>query len=454
MKQKSRALWGALALLVLAAAAVAAFAASTGSASASRRVMTPSLALSGAKHQAIGAAVQGDGSIHFGCQLTVFNPALPTGPCYGPDQIRAAYGIQPLLDRGFDGSGRTIAIIDAYGSPTLESDLSTWETLWGLPHADLTVVKPFGVDPTTPANADGWAGETSLDVEWAHAVAPGAKILLIVAKSNNDADILDATEWLADHNNADVLSQSYGEGEVCMGTALLNRQHALFARLAAEKITLFASSGDDGAAQPACDGSDSVFKSASTPASDPNVTGVGGTTLAADGTTGAYASESVWNETELLGGLAEGGSGISTVYPRPDFQAPVVKDTKMRVVPDISYNAAVLEGVITRYEGSYFRFGGTSAGSPQWAGLIAIADQLAGTRVGSINKTLYHLGFQSLGTYFHDVTAGQNGIPDFGPGTGTPITGYSAAPGFDEATGWGTPIASTLIPAIAKPGNG
>src|SRR5690349_2409414 len=92
-----------------------------------------------AKYQAIGDAITGDGSVHFGCQLTA--------PCYGPDQIRAAYGIQPLLDQGYDGTGRTIAIIDAYGSPTLASDLATWETVWGLPHANLTVVAPFGIDP-------------------------------------------------------------------------------------------------------------------------------------------------------------------------------------------------------------------------------------------------------------------------------------------------------------------
>ena len=453
MEKKARARWRALVLLVLAAAAVAALTAATHrTTSAARHEMMPTSATSGAKYQAISSTVISDGSVHFGCQLVVFNPALPIGPCYGPDQIRAAYGIQPLLDAGLDGTGRTIAIIDAYGSPTLTSDLTAWETLWGLPHANLTVVAPFGIASTTPGNAAGWAIETSLDVEWAHAVAPGAKILLIVAKSNEDSDILDATEWLADHNNADVLSQSYGEGEACMGSALLTRQHSLFQRLSTENITLFASAGDDGAAQPTCDGS-ALYKAASTPASDPNVTGVGGTTLAADGTSGAYGSESVWNETDLIG-LAEGGSGISDFYSRPDYQAPIVKSTKMRVVPDISYNGAVLEGVITRWNGGYYRVGGTSAGSPQWAALTAIADQMAGSRVGGINKTLYHLGKKNQGLYFHDVTVGDNSVPDLGPGTGTPIVGFSAGPGFDDVTGWGSPIANTLMPAIAKPGNG
>jgi subtilase family serine protease len=394
--------------------------------------------------------IQRNGQVYYTCQL--FAP--PNGPCYGPDQIRAAYGIQPLLDAGYTGAGKTIAIIDAYGSPTLADDLAYFDTRWNLPAANLTVVTPFGVAPTDPANASGWSGETTLDVEWAHAVAPGAAILLIVAKSNQDSDILDATQWLADHNNADVLSQSYGEGEACMAPADLARQHKLFEQLTKQKITIFASAGDDGAAQPTCDGSGAVYKAASSPASDPDVTGVGGTALVADGTTGAYGSESVWNETDILGGLAEGGSGISVIYSRPDFQAPIVKDTKMRVVPDISYNAAVLEGVLTRWNGGTYRFGGTSAGSPQWAALIAIADQMAGGRIGPINKTLYLLGKKSQSTYYHDVATGDNSIEDFGPGTGTPITGFQAGSGFDEATGWGTPIANILVPAIAKPGNG
>ena len=338
-----------------------------------------------------------NGQVYFGCQLA----SPPSGPCYGPDQIRAAYGIQPLLDAGHDGTGRTIAIIDAFGSPTLANDLAHFDAQWHLPAPSLTTVYPSG----QPAGPDAdWAGETTLDVEWAHAVAPGAKILLIIAKSNNDSDILAATQWLANNNNADVLSQSYGEAESCMGQHLLLQQHTIFDKLTAENMTIFASAGDDGAAQPSCDGN-SLMKVASTPASDPDVTGVGGTTPTANGVTGAYGSESVWNDTDLLGGLAEGGSGVSNAYSRPAYQTPVIGGAKMRVVPDVSYNAAVFQGVLTYWSGpggtGFYRFGGTSAGSPQWAGLTAIADQIAGGRVGFINKTLYSLGQASQGTYFH-----------------------------------------------------
>ena len=189
--------------------------------------------------------------MYFGCQLST----PPDGPCYGPDQIRAAYGIQPLLNAGKDGTGRTIAIIDAYGSPTLADDLAHFEaqlaSAGGESHHRVPV-RPAGRRQIRQRL--GWAGETTLDVEWSHAVAPGAKILLIIAKSNNDSDILAATQWLADHNNADVLSQSYGEAESCMGQHLLLQQHTIFDKLTAEGITIFASGGDDGAAQPSCDG--------------------------------------------------------------------------------------------------------------------------------------------------------------------------------------------------------
>ena len=254
-----------------------------------------------------------------------------------------------------------------------------------------------------------------------------------------------------------------------MGADLLAQQHGVFNQLASENITLFASSGDQGAALPSCDGN-SFMKATSTPATDPNVTAVGGTQLIAHpasvntngsiNTGGTWMSETTWNEGLGL----SGGGGVSSVYSRPSYQAPVVKDTNMREIPDISYNAAVDGGVLGALTCGptecglplatyFFRFGGTSAGSPQWAGLIALADQMSGGRVGDINKTLYKLGKGgNTSSYFHDITTGNNSVPAGVPGT--PITGFSAVPGWDEATGWGTPIASALVPAIAKPGNG
>jgi subtilase family serine protease len=355
-----------------------------------------------------------------------------------------------LLDHGVNGSGRTIAIVDSYGSPTIDSDLAAFDSVWGLPAPpSFQIVAPFGIDPTDPDNAAGWAGETSLDVEWAHAIAPNAKILLVVAKSNNDSDILDATQWLSDNNAGDVLSQSFGEAEQCMDPNDLARQHKLFAKMSKQGITLFASSGDQGAGQPTCDGS-AYFKAVSTPASDPYVTGVGGTDLIADGTSGQYQSESAWNESTLFGDAVAGGGGVSVIYTRPSYQT-LAQHNAMRTVPDVSYNAAVFNGVIVAWNGAFYRFGGTSAGSPQWAGLIALADQIKHGRLGQINPALYQtFGLQ---LFFHDVTTGDNSIPDLTPyqgsSFGTPIQGYSATHGYDLVTGLGTPKAAALAPYLA-----
>ena len=453
------------ATLVALGVAFAVLAASAGRVSVVPHPMTPASGIgSPGLYRSIGRPLAGaSGTVLFGCQTS--DPVV----CYGPDQIRAAYGIQPLLDSGFDGSGRTIAIIEAYGSPTIQSDLATFDSLWGVADPPgFQVVAPFGVDPTSADNASGWAGETSLDVEWAHAIAPGANITLVVAKSSSDADILDATQWVLDNNAGDVLSQSYGEAEQCMDPALLQRQHGLFGSLTRKGITLIASSGDLGAAQFTCDGS-GFFKAASTPASDPYVTGVGGTTLVADGSSGVYRSESTWNQTDLLNAIdgptsgpqnpAAGGGGVSVVYRKPDYQSRVVAGD-MRTEPDVSYNAAVYGGVVVVWGGGGYLFGGTSAGAPQWAGLAAIADQIAHARLGAINAPLYAAGTgRSASAFFHDVADGSNNsVPDltpyFGASFGTPIDGFTAVPGYDLATGLGSPIANTLVPYLADSASG
>jgi subtilase family serine protease len=448
MRDKARAPWRTFALLVFVAAAVAALAATTGRASASRHVMTPA---SASLVRPAGKPHPGTrGSVVFTCQTP------KNAVCYGPEQIRNAYDINPLLAAGYDGSGRTIVIIDAYGSPTMESDLAAFDGVWGLPAADFQQVAPFGIDATTPDNAAGWAGETSLDVEWAHAIAPGAKIRLVIAKSNDDADILAATQWVLDNDAGDVISQSYGEAEQCMDSTLLAQQHTLFQQLTAKGITLFASSGDQGAGIPTCDTTgDLYFKAASTPASDPYVTGVGGTSLYAQGISGAYQGETTWNESAIFGDAVSGGGGVSVVYPTPDYQKGV-NGSSMRTVPDVSYNAGVYTGVIVAQGGSFWLYGGTSAGSPQWAGLAAIAGQMAGHRLGLINPILYAAAAKSnASTFFNDIADGSNNsVPNFTQ-DGTPdgsITGFTAVPGYDLATGLGTPVANELLPLLASGG--
>ena len=402
------------------------------------------------------------GAVHFSCQDVPLG--TPDGRCYQPAQIQRAYGVTPLLNRGKDGRGRTIVIVDAFQSPYVRSDLRIQDQTFGLPKANLQIVHPQGVpafDPTD-GNMVGWAEETTLDVLWAHAIAPRAKIKLVQARSNNDDDILAATAWAVNHRAGDVLSQSFGEAEQCMDPDLLRMQHQLFAKASRQGWTMFASSGDSGAAQPACTGTGAIL-AASTPASDPFVTGVGGTTLNANSSTGAYIGETAWTEPNFgcnppATGLTDvncSGGGFSSIYEKPNYQKRDVPGD-MRGVPDVSYNAGVDGGVLTHCgicniefgldpadPTVFFLFGGTSAGSPQWAGIAAIGAQMAHHRLGNINPRLYAISHHSNGA-LHDVTIGNNDVAEL-PGS---VKGYDAATGWDPVTGLGTPNAVRLLPRL------
>lgn len=401
----------------------------------------------------------------FGCQSRPMDDSQ--GPrCYQPAQIQNAYNITPLLNHGIKGAGRTIVIVDAFGSPTIASDLQTFDATMGLPNPSFSQITPAGSPPpfnVNDPNQFGWAVETTLDVEWAHVTAPGANIVLAIAPSNNDSDILNTTRYAVDHNVGDVISQSFGEAEACMDPTLLTEQDALFAEAVSKRITLFASSGDSGASQPSCDpNSAAALFAASTPASDPNVTGVGGTTLTADPGTGAYQSETAWTEPFGCNPPAVApsdvncsGGGFSSVYARPGYQSALQKN-RARGVPDVAYNAGVTGGVlifsatINVAEGLpanaavFFIIGGTSAGSPQWAGLAADADQLGRHRMGNINPALYSIA-QSKRQYaaaLHDIATGNNDVAEIGGG-------FSAAASWDPVTGLGTPNAAELLPLLA-----
>ncbi|MBV8064637.1 MAG: S53 family peptidase [Actinobacteria bacterium] len=407
------------------------------------------------------------GAVTFGCQSRPIDGSH--GPrCYQPAQIQRAYGYSGLLASGVNGTGKTIVIVDAFSNPYVANDLGFQDALFGLPAANFTAVAPQGVPAFDPTNGDmdGWAEEITLDVLWAHAMAPGAKIVLDEAKSDQDQDILNALKSAVDGNWGDVISQSFGEAETCVGLpgpALNAQYHAVYQEAAAKGITVFASSGDSGASQFSCDGSHAIL-SPSAPAVDPLVTGVGGTTLNADGTTGAYLGEKAWTE-QLFGcnppatGDADincSGGGFSTLFSRPSFQNGF-NGNAGRGVPDVSYDAGVNGGVLTHCgicnllngldpsnPNVFFIFGGTSAGSPQWSALTADADQLAGHDLGTINPSLYSFA-QAPGLYsaaFHDVTTGNNNVAEIG-------TGYNAGVGWDPVTGLGTPNAAALLPALA-----
>ena len=366
-------------------------------------------------------------------------------------------------------------IIDAFSNPFIPNDLAIQDSTFGLPappsYSVLTEPNPVPAFDITDPNQAGWAEEITLDVLWAHAMAPGANIVLAEARSNNDSDILDTTKYVIDHHIGDVISQSFGEAEQCMDPQLLAEQRQLFAKAASEGYTVFASSGDSGAAQPACEG-DGAIEAASTPASDPNVTGVGGTTLNADSSTGAYIGETAWTEPFGCNPPAVdandvncSGGGFSSIYGRPSWQNQAIKGgPHARGVPDVAYDAGVAGGVLTHCgvcnvlfgldpsAPVFFIFGGTSAGSPQWAALAADADQMAHRDLGLITGHVYRLVWPPSGRgpgdklYLHDITTGNNDVVEIGN------QGFDAGPGWDAVTGLGTPNAADLLPALAAPG--
>lgn len=199
----------------------------------------------------------------FTCQLGPPFANPPGSACYDPYQMRNAYGVAPLIAAGNDGTGKTIIIVDAFNDPALVSDLSFFDSFYGLPAANLTVIHPCqpapnystctGAGPTPPFD-NGWAGETTLDVEWSHAIAPGAKILLVEGQDNSDPALQSALQYAVGNNMGDVISQSFGENDTCLDSATMQAWHSTYVDATRKGMTIFASSGDEGAAQQTCDG--------------------------------------------------------------------------------------------------------------------------------------------------------------------------------------------------------
>ncbi|MGZ5035794.1 MAG: S53 family peptidase [Usitatibacter sp.] len=410
------------------------------------------------------ALVSQDSTAHFGCELRSFSS---TGlACYGPDAIRKAYDLDGLIAAGFNGTGQTIVIIDAFGSPTLASDLATFDAVFGLPAPpSLQQIRMPGSRPFdyTDGNQLGWAEETSLDVQWAHAIAPGASIIVVAAVDNSDSAILDAQNFAIQQKLGSIISESFGESELALiqagrdGQKILDDNERSYQRAGNQKISVLVSSGDDGAAGTDINGVLQTTPVANYPASSPNVTTVGGTNLFfgkaghAD-PNGAYIGETVWND-----GFGAGGGGISAIFRVPDFQENLKfkggpKDLKARGYPDVAYNAGVEGGVLvflgfldTAFgpgNNGFYIFGGTSASAPQWAGITAIANQKSRKPLGFLNKSLYKLGKSgTLGTVLNDITTGNNNFAG--------VTGFPATAGWDFATGWGTPNAG-LINSLVK----
>ena len=410
------------------------------------------------------------------CQV---GQSIPGSQCYDPYQMRTAYGVDSLIAHGNDGTGKTVVILDAFDDPNLQADFSAFNAYYGLPDQTIAQYYPGG-QANTPYNA-GWSEEMQLDVDWSHAIAPGAKIVIVHGMSNSDDDLVAAANYAINNNLGDVISMSFGESDQCLGTSLTSQWHQAFVNATKKNITLFASSGDQGAAQPSCDGN-SWIQSSSSPASDPLVTGVGGTELnAADYSClvtntcatapapGTWLSEIGWNEgptgdfSAFFGATEASGGGYSTIWKEPSYQNALIHQgkNKMRAVPDVAYNGAILHGVLVYFpEGGgsgWFRFGGTSCGSPQWAGLTAIADQAAPHHrdYGFLNTALYQIGQEhgphGASSAFHDITSGTNNAVEFDSADNeVDIAGFNAGPGWDAVTGLGTPQAGGLLSLLPK----
>ncbi len=424
-------------------------------------------------HPAVSDYVQVSTSTTPPTQAQCANATPVKRRCFSPQAIQAAYNLGPLYAAGLNGRGMTIAIVDSYGSDTIAHDLHVFDQAFGIApicgEEGVTCTAgmptfsqlhlqgaPATKAPPSTSNAPGqedksaWALEVSLDVETAHAMAPGANILLVTTPTAETLgvqgfpDMMNAEQYVVDHHLANVISQSFASTEQAFGSAqsLQNLRHAFVSSTPA------------------------VWW----PASDPLVTGVGGTYLCTDATnTVARVVDSVSPPSNCqsnpgvaeVGWIAAGG-GFSSVFSKPAYQNTLPAGSTpigaMRGVPDIGLQASSRTGALVYIslppDGSsglmcgsapcssgWFDIGGTSLSCPQWAAMVAIADQLAGHGLGLINPALYSIASNpaQYASDFFDITTGNNA--DF-------VAGYPATPGWDPVTGLGTPNAARLIPDL------
>ena len=395
--------------------------------------------------------------------------------CYEPGQIEQAYHLPAVYASGVTGKGATIVIVDSYGSPTIKGDLSVFDHTFGLPAPpSFRIIQPAGkVPPFNPNNSDmvGWAGETTLDVEYAHTVAPGANLLLVETPVSETEgvhgfpQIVQAEQYVLNHHLGDVISQSFSATEQTFpNSSAVQALRGAYQLAAKDKVTVLTAAGDSGAADVGLDETTYyLFPVTSWPDSDPLVTGVGGTQLHFN-SAGQPTAPTVWNDTynkatdEFAEGNAglnplAGGGGKSIFFTRPSYQngvKNVVGDR--RGVPDISMSAACNGSVDT-----YSTYGGapgwspscgTSEATPLFAGIVALADQVAGHSLGLINPALYQLS-ATRAPGIVDVTSGNNTVSFNQGGREHTVPGFTARPGYSLAAGVGTVNAEYFVPELA-----
>jgi hypothetical protein len=373
--------------------------------------------------------------------VSLSNPA--GGVAYSPAQIRTAYGISSLA---LDGTGQTIAIVDAYDNPAIFQALDAFDNQFGLTSSGPTLYQQYGpassfltvlnqngqstalpgTDPTG-AGFNNWEAEEALDVEWAHALAPGAQVLLVEANSQSLPDLMAAVATAASQPGVSVVSMSWGFPE---GQTVFQSDEALYdSYFTTPGVTFVASTGDYGVADPEY------------PAFSPNVLAVGGTTLNLN-TDSSYSSESGWGYYSSGQGTFIGsGGGISQYEAEPAYQL-AVQSTGSRTTPDVALVADPATGawIADPYnlatDNPFEVVGGTSLSAPSWAGLVALVDQglttagepvLNRSQPTNAQQALYNLPQND----YQSITTGSNG--------------YSAGPGYNLVTGLGTPVANLLV---------
>ena len=409
--------------------------------------------------------------------------------CYTPSNIYAAYGVEPVHAAKITGTGQTIVIVDSYGSPTALQDLEFFSSTFGLPAPDLTIIQPDGTPPfnnSVNGSAVGWAFETSLDLQWAHAIAPDAKLVLIATIPAETEGVQGFPNMLKGEEIAAMLypgspmSQSFAATEQAFhdaGPAQVARFRQVYQLARDNHMTVFGSSGDTGTANIDKQGRLFPFPTVNWPSSDPLVTSAGGTwlqfgwkwnpmTSVADlsftnpaSCTNAVCVEAVWKEDWR--GIATGG-GRSILFATPGFQSGISQTLLQgsRGIPDLSWNAAVDGGVLvhTSFPGirvGWHIVGGTSASSPQLAAVIALANQMRSGMgkgpIGYLNPLLYRLpssDFNDIVPQTFGSGAGMTTL-DSNAEFGTTIAGMSTTTGYDLTTGRGSPKVFQFISDLA-----
>ena len=429
--------------------------------------------------------------------------------CYQAFQLQRAYDLAPLFSRGIEGRGETIVIVDAFGSPSIASDLQTFDSEMGLPNPpSFQVITPEGPITTNPKNCTskysptgpdlcsdyyGWTVETSLDVEWSHVMAPEANILLVETPMTETEgiygfpQIVAAENYVIDHHLGDVISQSFGANEQTFTSpGQIYSLRSAYVNAARHGVTVLAASGDQGSTSEICNPSTgcadpadviccSSTRAIDWPAADPLVTGVGGTQLHLNNEGDRTAPDSVWNDLSstlrVPGPVYTSGSsagGLSTVFSRPKFQhgvAGIVGDS--RGTPDIAMSAAV-NGAVDYYDttdpsvAGWGIVGGTSEASPLFSGIVALADQEAGHSLGYLNPALYAMAqrgapdgivpiSQGGNTYTFCIAAHVKTNSSCASSSDlVTVPGFSADGSYNDATGWGTVDAASFVPALAR----